>query len=247
MFQFMLPIMLLTTILNLFSLNHFAFAKEEVMPTFTISKIFTTRGGVHTTTRGTIRLVFVHEGKWLVFHGGPNMYHFSSDGVHWTGQEILQFSARNHLIREDTIYSFAHIDTNPDPETRQMVAATFRGTIRGEMIEWDKPHQVPHLTLGYYEDLQQDSTGRFTVSGRVPHFDDTGKVTGLTIEWARSLHSNDITAWGAQQQVIHYVSDMKSSEIHENIPLENGKSYLIGMLSVNGEGRLYGNLFDGEK
>lgn len=247
MFQSILPIMLLTTILSLFWLNHFAFAKEEAMPTFTISKIFTTRGGVHTTTRGTIRLVFVHEGKWLVFHGGPNMYHFQQDKVHWAGQEISQFGARNHLIREDTIYSFAHIDTNPDSETRQMVAATFQGTIRGERIEWGEPHQVPHLTLGYYEDLQQDSTGRFTVSGRVPHFDDTGKVTGLTIEWARSLHPNDITAWGPQQQVIHYISDMKSSEIHENIPLENGKSYVIGMLSVNGQGRLYGNLFDGEK
>jgi len=43
------------------------------------------------------------------------------------------------------------------------------------------------------------------------------------------------------------VSDMKSSEIHENIPLEDGKSYVIGMLSVDGLGKLYGNLFDGEK
>ena len=240
----MFRLMLLTTIFSLFLLNHFTFAKEEAMPTFTISKVFTTRGGIHTTTRGTIRLVFVHQGKWLVFHGGPNRIHFSHDGVHWTGQEISQFGARNHLIRGDTIYSFAHIDVAPDPEKRDMVAATFQGTLRGETIEWGEPHRVPHLTLGYYEDLQQDGTGRFTVSGRVMHFDDAGKVTGITIEWARSLHPNDITAWGPQQQVIHQVSDMKSSEVHENIPLEEGKSYVIGMLSVNGQGRLYGNLFD---
>jgi len=216
-------------------------------PSFVQSKIFTTRGGAHSTTRGTIRLVFPHRGKWLVFHGGPNMYHFSSHGLRWKGAEISRFGARNHLIRDDTIYSFAHIDTDPDPDQQKMVAAAFQGTIRGETIQWGEANLAPHLTLGYYEDLQQDSTGRFTVSGRVPHFDDAGKVTGITIEWARSLRPGDIAAWGPQQQIIHHTSDMKSSEIHENIPLEDGKSYVIGMLSVNGQGRLYGNLFDAEK
>ena len=182
-----------------------------------------------------------------MFHGGPNMYHFSSDGVRWTGQGIPHFGARNHLISGDTIYSIAGIDNDPDPEKREMVKATFRGTIRGDVIEWGEPNLVPHLTLGYYEDLQQDITGRFTVSGRVPHFDDAGKITGMTVEWARTLHPNNITAWKSQQKVVEYFSDMKSSEIHENIPLEDGKSYVIGMLSVDGQGRLYGNLFDGKK
>lgn len=221
-------------------------AEEHAMPTFIISKVFTTRGGVHSTTRGTIRLVFTHNGKWLVFHGGPNMYHFSSDGINWTGQEITQFGSRSHLICGDTIYSFAHIDIDPDPDKRSMAPATFRGSIKGETIEWGKPHKND-LTLGYYEDLRQDSNGRFTVSGRVMNFDDAGKVIGITIEWARSLYPNDITTWDSQQQVINYVSDMKSSEIHENIPMEDGKSYIIGMLSVNLQGRLYGSLFDGEK
>ena len=79
------------------------------------------------------------------------------------------------------------------------------------------------------------------------HRDDDGQPAGITIEWARSLRPNDITEWGPQQQVIHHTSDMKSSEVHENIPLEDGQSYVIGMLSVAGEGRLYGNLFDGQK
>ena len=62
-------------------------AKEEAAPwppKLTHSKIATTLGGYHATTRGTIRLVFPHEGKWLVFRGRPNTYHFSADGRTWT-------------------------------------------------------------------------------------------------------------------------------------------------------------------
>jgi len=222
-------------------------APAGVTPQFKISKVFTTRGGIHTTTRGTIRLVFVHRGRWLVFHGGPNMYHFSPDGVHWTAGRIHQFDSRSYLIRGDKIYSFAHVDTDPDPTRRKMVAAAFCGTIRGDRIEWGRPHFLPHLTIGYYVDLQQDSTGRFTATGRVPQFDKSRKLTGITIGWARTVRPNDITEWQPQQRVIHHISDMKSSEVHENIPLEDGKSYVIAMLSVNGQGRLYGNLFDGRK
>ena len=243
----MLRLILLTAIIIVFLLNHSTFAEEQNMPDFTISKVFTTRGGAHSTTRGTIRLVHDYKGKWLVFHGGPDMYHFSSDGVHWTEQEITQFSSRSYLIRGDTIYSFANVDVDPDPEKIERVKATFKGKISGNIIEWGEPHMLPHLTVSYYEDLQQDSTGRFTVSGRVPQRDAEGKVTSTTIEWSRSLRPNDITAWEPQQQVIHHIGDMQSSEVHENIPLEDGKSYLIGMLSVNKQGRLYGNLFDGEK
>ena len=64
---------------------------------FKVSKVFTTRG-VHSTTRGTIRLVFLYEGKWLIFHGGPDMYHFSSDGIHWTEQEIKNLEKAARVI-----------------------------------------------------------------------------------------------------------------------------------------------------
>ena len=223
------------------------FCQGGAMPAFTISKVATSRGGVHTTTRATIRLVVAHEGRWLVFHGGPNTYHFSPDGIQWTGREITPFGERNHLLRGDTIYSYSAIDVDPDPAKRAMGRAAFQGTIRGTTIEWGPPHPLPHLTLGYYADLQQDSTGRFTVTGRTAHSDEAGKVTGISIRWARSLRPNDITAWGPEQQVIDHLSDMTSSEAHENIPLEDGKSCVIGMLSVAGRGRLYANLFDGEK
>lgn len=209
------------------------------------SRVFTSRGGVHSTTRGTIWLVIPHQNEWLVFHGGPNMVHFSSDGLQWTGEEISPFSSRSYLAYGDTICSFAHVDTDPDPETQKLVPATFQGTVHDGTIDWGLPHPLPHLTLGYYEDLQQDSRGHFTVSGRVLHRDENGEPAGITIEWARSVRPNDITEWGKQRQVIHHTSDMKSSEVHENIPLADGKSYVVGIVSVGGEGRLYGNLFDG--
>jgi len=238
--------MLPPPLLSLFLLTCFTFAEEQALPTFAVSKVFTTRGGVHSTTRGTIRLVFPYRGKWLIFHDGPNMYHFSLDGVQWTGQEINQFNGRSHLVRGDTIYSFSRFDTE-DTKGREWVAAAFKGHIRGDTIRWDDPHRAPHLSVTYYQDLQRDATGRITVTGRVPHRDDAGKLVGVTIEWARTLRPDDISEWGPQRQVIRHISDSESSEIHENIPLEDGKSYVIGMLSVNREGRLYGNLFDGEK
>ena len=134
-------------ILSVTLLINSTFAEEQNMTDFTISKIFTTRGGTHSTTRGTIRLVHAHEGKWLVFHGDPNMYHFSYDGIHWTEQEIKQFSSRSYLIRGDTIYSFANIDTDPDPEKRNMVKATFKGTISGNVIEWGEPYMRDQTDL----------------------------------------------------------------------------------------------------
>ena len=119
-----------------------ALAAGQILPTFAVSKAFTTRGGIHSTRHGTIRLVFVHEDKWFVFHGGPNMYQFSSDGMHWTGKAIAQFGARSHFVRGDTIHNFAHIDASPrfgvlrnlrvnyrdyglDEETRRRVAALY--------------------------------------------------------------------------------------------------------------------------
>jgi len=59
----MFRLTLFTAIFTLFLPSYPTFAAEEIMPAFTTSKIITSRAGVHTTTRGTIRLVFVHEGK----------------------------------------------------------------------------------------------------------------------------------------------------------------------------------------
>ena len=77
---------------------------EQWSPTFIHSKVAITLGGFHSTTRGTIRLVFPFQGKWLVFRGDPNTYHFSEDGIRWSSNEALQVS-RSHLIKGNTIYT----------------------------------------------------------------------------------------------------------------------------------------------
>ena len=60
---------------------------ESWPPVLKHNKIAVTLGGWHSTTRGTIRLIFPVDGKWLVFRGDPNTYHFSDDGMHWTSIE----------------------------------------------------------------------------------------------------------------------------------------------------------------
>ncbi len=92
-------------------------AEERTMqwpPTFVHAKVATTPGGYHATTRGTIRLVFPHQGKWLVFRGRPDTYHFSQDGVTWTATEAPQ-AGRSHLIIGDTIYSRYDVLLEGDP------------------------------------------------------------------------------------------------------------------------------------
>ena len=37
------------------------------------------------------------------------------------------------------------------------------------------------------------------------------------------------------------------STVHENLTMEDGKSYAFAMMTVDGKGMLYGNLHDGEK
>ena len=113
----MFQLMLFTIIFSLF-LIHLTLAEEETMiwpPDFIHSKIATTFGGYHSTTRGTIRLVFPQESKWLVFRGDPDTYHFSEDGIIWTATEAPQAS-RSHLISGNTIYTFYTVLVEPEPK-----------------------------------------------------------------------------------------------------------------------------------
>jgi len=74
-------------------------AKEPMPwpPAFTHSKIAVTPGRYHATIRGSIRLVFPHQGKWLAFRGGPDAYHFSENGVTWTATEAPKPAAVTSL------------------------------------------------------------------------------------------------------------------------------------------------------
>lgn len=224
-------------------------------PTFTHSKIAVTPGGYHATTRGTIRLVFPHEGKWLVFRGGPDTYHFSEDGVTWTATEAPQAS-RSHLIKGNTIYTFYTVLVQPEPK---WIFDSFicRGTISGVEIRWETPYKLD-TRVSYYPDIQQDTNGYFTMTGRAPIRDEDHQFIGTEVLWKRSTRPNDISEWEPDVRYINHTSDRPiegdkdswkkiGSTAHENLTLEDGKSYAFAMMTVGGVGRLYGNLFDGEK
>jgi len=224
-------------------------------PTFTHSKIAVTPGGYHATTRGTIRLVFPHEGKWLVFRGGPDTYHFSEDGVTWTATEAPQAS-RSHLIKGNAIYTFYTVLVEPEPK---WIFDSFicRGTISGVEIQWEESYKLD-TRVSYYPDLQQDTNGYFTMTGRAPIRDENHQFIGTEVLWKRSTRPNDISEWGPDVRYINHTSDRPiegdknswkriGSTAHENLTLEDGKSYAFAMMTVDGVGRLYGNLFDGEK
>lgn len=218
-------------------------------PTFTHSKIATTLNGWHSTTRGMIRLVFPHEGKWLVFRGDPNTYHFSEDGVTWTGTEAQQ-AARSHLIDGNTIYSTYNVLVEPAPK---WIFDKFicKGTISGKEIRWEKPYKID-TRVDYYRDLQRDTNGYFTMTGRA------ASPEGSEVLWKRSTSPHDISEWEPDVRYINRRGDGPiegdrnswkkiGSTVHENLTIEDGKSYAFGMMTVDRVGRLYGNLHDGEK
>ena len=222
-------------------------------PKLVRSKIAVTPGGYHSTTRGTIRLVFPCRGKWLVFRGGPNAYHFSEDGVKWTATEAPQAS-RSHLIRGDTIYTFYSVMVKgaPDWSFDHFVC---RGTISGTKIAWDKPHKLD-TRVSYYPDLKQDTKGHFTMTGRAVVRDEKNEPAGTEVLWKRTVRPGDISRWGPDVRCIHHVGDHGrersswkkiGSTAHENLVLEGGKSFVIGMMTSGGEGKLLGNLHDGKK
>jgi len=231
-----------------------ASAGERTMiwpPTFTRSKIATTPGKYHATTRGTIRLVFPHRGRWLVFRGGPDTYHFSKDGGTWTATEAPQAS-RSHLLRGDTIYTFYTVLVEPAPK---WVFDKFvcRGTISAKGITWGKPKKLK-TRVSYYPDIRQDTEGYFTMTGRCAALNKKRDVVGTEVLWKRSTRPGDFLAWGPDVRSINHVGDSRvdkswttvGSTAHENLTLEDGKSYVFGMMTVAGVGKLYGNLFDGK-
>ena len=252
----MLKLMIPLVVLNLLLVS-LTLTEEEIMnwpPTFTHSKIAVTPGGYHATTRGMIRLVFPHEGKWLVFRGDPDTYHFSEDGVTWTSTEALQAS-RSHLIDGDTIYTTYNVLVEPEPK---WIFDRFicRGTISGKEIQWEKPHKLD-TRVDYYRDLRRDTNGYFTMTGRAAIFNEDREVIGTEVLWKRSAHPNDILEWDPDVRYIDHIGDSApgdrsawkriGSTMHENLVLEGGKSYAFAMITVDGVGRLYGNLVDGEK
>ena len=94
------------------------------------------------------------------------------------------------------------------------------------------------------------------MTGRVALQDEKNEFIGTEILWKRSTRPNDISEWEPDVRYINHRSDRHidrnswktvGSTVHENLTLGDGKSYAFAMMTVDGVGRLYGNLFDGEK
>jgi len=240
---------------GLFLLNGLGCSVEEKAhwpPEITHSKIATTLGGWHSTTRGTIRLVFPWRDKWLVFRGDPKTYHFSGDGITWSATEAPQ-AGRSHLIKGDTIVTFYSVMVKPAPD---WIFDKFicRGTVSDELIRWEEPVKLD-TRLGYYPDIKQDDRGYYSFTGRAVITDEDGQVKGTEILWKRSSRPNDISEWEADRRCIRHIGDTRppgpggwtkvGSTAHEYLMLNGGKAYVFGMMTVDLAGRLYGNLYDG--
>ena len=221
-------------------------------PEFTHVRIDTTLDGWHSTTRGTIRLVFVHRGRWLVFRGGPAAYHFSDDGLTWTRTEAQQAS-RSHFIDGDTIYTQYSVDVDPAPNKWDFKHYVSVGAIGDDAIEWGEPGELP-LRLSYYPDIQRDTTGRFTMTGRAVLRDDAGEMAGEEILWARTQQPGDFLKWGPEVRCCQHLGDpilerwkQVGSVAHENLALDGGQSYVLGMMTTDLKGLLVGRLHDGDR
>ena len=226
---------------------------EEWPPSFIRSKIAVTPGGYHSTTRGTIRLVFPHHGRWLVFRGDPNTYHFSGDGLNWTAVESEK-AGRSHIIEGDTIYSIYSTLVEPEPVWKfdHFIA---RGDINVTHIDWEEPVKLD-TRASYYPDLKRDSRGFFSFTGRAVIRNDEGTVVNTEVLNKRSSHPGDITCWepdvrciSTPGQVFGKGNEWKriGSTAHENLVLENGRSMVFGMMTVDWKGMLYAASFNGEK
>jgi hypothetical protein len=218
-------------------------------PRFVRSRIDQTLGGWHATTRGTVRLVHVHDGRWLVFRGGPNAYHVSRDGVTWARTEAEQAS-RSHYLDGDTIYTQYSIDTDPAPDKWDFVHFVATGTIADGAITWDPGVEVP-MRLSYYPDIQRDGSGRFSMTGRAVMSSDGGEMTGEEMLWIRS-QPGDFLKWEKEVRCFQHTGDPVAgrwkqigSVAHENLSLVGDRSYLLAMMTHKGKGLLLGRQHDG--
>lgn len=226
-----------------------AFGQLEA-PQLVHSRIDTTLGGWHATTRSTIRLVFVDRGRWLVFRGNPDAYHFSDDGLTWTRTEAKQAS-RSHLIDGDTIYTQYSVDMDPAPDKWDFKHYVAVGEIDGDTIAWGPGTEIP-FRLSYYPDIQRDTSGYFSMTGRAVRQDEAGQMTGEEMLWARSTRPGDFLSWGDEVRCFQHVGDairdrwtQVGSVAHENVALDDGCSYILSMMTCNLKGLLLGRLHDG--
>jgi hypothetical protein len=197
------------------------------------SKITTVKGGIHSTTRGTIRLVFIHKNKWLVFHGNPRSYHFSDDGIKWS-QPIESIEADRGFYKEGNyIFSVFPVEEKPN----LWISYIVKGFLSSERIKWGTPHNL-NTEMGYYLDLKKNNQGFFTITGRTHYkehaesllsrfskfFKRKGTIEKepMMIQWMKSKFLDNIQKLDSPVQCINHISNTDGSVVHENIALKMG-------------------------
>ncbi|MDY6853870.1 MAG: hypothetical protein SWO11_04045 [Thermodesulfobacteriota bacterium] len=242
------------------------FSVDVMRPTVTINNIYTMYAGnkFHSTSRGTIDLVYHYNGVWFVFHGASqdpcceyNGYQTSSDGITWsslkTGNVASNEMDRSFLCEGNKITRLFRVDTNPDPNTMNQNVYIGEGIINGSDIVWDIPELVlPAGSTGdnygwyYYNDLRRDTTGRIHFSGR--HNDNANNI--FNIFWVRAQNPFDNSVWENPTTIV--AGDFASTGVdgHENVQLDGDEVYIIArtnslVYSPGNPGKFYGRHFDG--
>lgn len=224
----------------------------SISPTLNISTMYTLTDGniFHSTTRGTIDLVYRNQGNWFAFHaasqgpGQANGFQTSPDGINWStlktgsGYNNTAFElARSYLFENDTITRAFPVDRDPNPSSYNMETYIGEGTIIGTDIIWDTLKvAIPYnsTTTGdstwfYYVDLKRDSTGRIHFTGC--HIDTASDKN--SIFWNRALNANNLSQWETPTDILHGNFGSNGVDAHENIQLRNDEVYVLGRTHSN--------------
>jgi len=205
----------------------------------------------HCTTRQFQHMSFHHDGVWFVFYsdGKDFQYQTSADGgKSWQRAEQPVDQAPNgstsfdvlkigdHVYVSHAFYPLGRYDVNApyakDPKRRSEYRHEGRikkGRIEGRTIRW-----LEDVNPGFtpdYSNLVQDSAGFYWVFSR-----ESGE--GIA---HRSRKPNDITKWLPKTVSM----PIQGRHAMDAAALDAGQLYVVSLLTT--DGKLYGNLFDGER
>lgn len=205
----------------------------------------------HCTTRQFQHMSFHHDGVWFVFYsdGKDFRYQTSADGgKSWQRTEQPVDQAPNgstsfDLLKIDdyvyvshAFYPLGRYDVNApyakDPKRRSEYGHEGRikkGRIEGRTIRW-----LADVNPGFtpdYSNLVQDSAGFHWVFSR-----ESGEGVAY-----RSRKPNDISEWLPKTVCM----PVQGRHAMDAAALDGGQLYVVSLLTT--DGKLYGNLFDGER
>ncbi len=171
-------------------------------PAFTHSKIAVTPGGYHATIRGSIRLVFPHQGKWLAFRGGPDAYHFSENGVTWTATEAPKPAAVTSL-RGTSSTHFTLCLSNRSPNGFSIALSVEEPSQRWK---YGGEHRTNWIRRSVTTLIYSRTRTGFYMTGRAPIRSENHQFIGTEVLWKRSIRPNDISEWEPDVRYINHIS-----------------------------------------